>query len=142
MISKKLLFVILLLAVVALIAGLCAWNEGIKSMVVGGLQGLGGAIWVSASNGWGNFVSIVATPVNLIVYTCIILVFGGLSFVLLNRAKKAGKIPLMKKSSPTLSGLSGLQREPLEPEQQPSQIRVAQNPVEPIAEKPLEAKAE
>ena len=140
---KLVWFVIILLLIVAGISVACAYSPGIKNTVVNGLTGVGGIVWVSLSTGWSNLATTVgASGTYFLLYTCVALLFGGILFVVLNRAKKAGKIPLMKKSSPTLSGLSGLQREPLEPEQQPSQIRVAQNPVEPIAEKPLEAKAE
>jgi len=98
MISKKLLFLIIVLLIVATVAGLCAAYPDVKSFVVGGLTGIGGVVWVSVSTGWSDLATTVgASGTYFLIYTCVTLLFGGILFVMLNRAKAAGKIPLIKK---------------------------------------------
>ena len=95
---KLVWFVIILLLIVASISVACAYSPGIKNMVVTGLTGVGGAVWVSLSTGWSNIATTVgASGTYFLLYTCAALLFGGILFVVLNRAKKAGKIPLIKK---------------------------------------------
>ena len=105
--SKKLWFVIILLLIVAGVSAACAYSPDVKSTVAGGLQGIGGSIWVSLSTGWSNLATAVgASGTYFLLYTCAALLFGGILFVVLNRARNAGKIPLMNKPAPKMLGTS------------------------------------
>ena len=98
MVSKKLLVLIIALVVVIGIAFGALLNEGFKVGLSSFLKGTGGAVWAYLSNGWINLATIVgASGTTFLIYTCGILLAGGILFVVLNRAKNAGKIPLIKK---------------------------------------------
>ena len=137
MISKKLLFLIIVLLIVATVAGLCAAYPDVKSFVVGGLTGIGGVVWVSVSTGWSDLATTVgASGTYFLIYTCVTLLFGGILFVMLNRAKAAGKIPFAKKPTIAIPLQSG-------PDVVPGSVIKQTNPTptQPEAPKELEAEA-
>lgn len=96
---KLLIFVILALVLVSSLVGACIASDGVKTAVVNILVGIFGPVWVFISIRWSNLASTVgASGTYFLFYTCIIVIFGGLLFVALNRAKNAGKLPLTKKA--------------------------------------------
>jgi hypothetical protein len=104
---KLVWFIIFVLLIVSGVSAACAYSEGVKETVVGGLAGVGGIVWVSISGAWSKFVTVIATPTNMVIYTCSLIVVGGVLFIFLNKAKQSGKLPLTKKAAAEIPLQSG-----------------------------------
>ena len=97
---KLLVIVILALILVSSLVGACLASDGVKTIVVNLLLSIFGPIWIFISTGWSNFaLTVGGSGAYFLLYTCVMgLFFIGL-FVVLSRAKSAGKLSLSKKTA-------------------------------------------